>query len=140
MRHHLCSALICTLVSAAVSAADLTFENEAFRLVVGEDAVAKSLVVKAALVATPGPERFLDSVQSVEDDFGLPKGVASRRSGVVNASVYWVGDLDPANVDEHVCYAKEGGFSRMLVYHTAMCKDGTSYYRGRSAAATGGST
>ena len=86
--------------------------------------------VEAALVAAPGKERFLDAVDAIERDYGLPRGVVSRRSGVTNASIYWVRDLDRDNVDEHIRYAKEGGFRRMLVYYQAMCKDGTSYYRG----------
>ena len=86
--------------------------------------------VGAALVAAAGRERFLDAVAAVENDYGLPKGVESRRSGVVNASVYWVGDANPENIDEHIRYAKEGGFTRMLLYYTCMCKDGSNYYYG----------
>ena len=86
--------------------------------------------VGAALVAAAGKERFLDAVASVENDYGLPRGVESRRSGVVNASVYWTGDADPVNIDEHIRYAKEGGFSRMLLYYTCMCNDGSAYYYG----------
>ena len=86
--------------------------------------------VGAALIAAPGRERFLDAVASVEDDYALPKGVAARRADVMNESVYWVGDADPSNIDEHIRYAKEGGFRRMTLYYTCMCKDGSAYYYG----------
>lgn len=64
-------------------------------------------------------DSFLNSVEDIENDYGLPKGVESRRDPKINASVYWVAHIDPSNVDEHIAYAKKGGFSMMLIYYTA---------------------
>ncbi len=56
MKSNVVGALILLAVSAACGG-DLVFENEAFRLVVGDDAVAKSLVVKATGEETLRPDR-----------------------------------------------------------------------------------
>ena len=75
----------------------------------------------AALIVSGGKEAFLDSVDALEHDFGLPLGVESRRSPIINRSIYWTADLCPANVDEHIKYAKMGGFKCMLLYYECMC-------------------
>ena len=72
----------------------------------------------ALFAATPG--KLLDAIGAFERDFGLPDGVSSRRSEYINRSVYWTSDLCPDNVDEHIAYARQGGFRLMLVYYTAM--------------------
>lgn len=76
----------------------------------------------AALIVNAG-EKVLDSIASMEEDFGLPKGVESRRSKDINASVYWVSNLCMDNVDEHIKLAKQGGFRMMLVYYTSFYKE-----------------
>ncbi len=75
----------------------------------------------AVLIASE-TESFLDSVRDLEVDYGLPHGVDSRRSPEINRSAYWVGDINPSNVDRHIALAKMGGFTKMLIYFTAMCK------------------
>ena len=76
----------------------------------------------AVLVAAAGREPFLDAVDRVETDLGLPRGVRSRRDARLNASIYWTEDICPANVDEHIALAKKGGFRMMLIYYTAFTK------------------
>ncbi len=78
-------------------------------------------------LAVSHPDMLLDCVQQVEKDFGLPDGVASRRGELINASVYWTGDLCAANVDRHIARAKQGGFRLMLVYYTAVFKERNAY-------------
>ncbi len=75
----------------------------------------------AALVCAP-KEKFLDAVDSLEVDYDLPRGVASRRNAPLNTSVYWTSDLCPANADTHIARAKAGGFKLMLLYSTCMSK------------------
>ncbi len=76
----------------------------------------------AAVVAGAGREEFLSAMDGFERDFGLPRGVKSRRDPRLNASIYWTGGLYPKNVDEHIALAKSGGFRMMLAYYTAMTK------------------
>ena len=75
---------------------------------------------KAALVAAP-TEAFLDAVDCFERDLGLPRGVESRRSPLMRQSIYWTADINPANADEHIAWAKKGGFRKMLIYHPSVC-------------------
>ena len=72
----------------------------------------------AALIAGK-PERFLDNMAQMEEDFDLPKGVESRRRDIINASYYWTANIHPGNVDEHIKYAKMGGFRLMNIYYPA---------------------
>ena len=75
----------------------------------------------AALVAAPASS-FLDCMDSVEKDYKLPRGVQSRRSAAINSSVYWSSSVLPSNVDEHIKYAKMGGFRMMLIYYPSIVK------------------
>ena len=83
----------------------------------------------AALVAAPGREAFLDCVDAIERDFNLPRGVKSRRGPLINASIMWVPDLSPANVDAYVEQAKKGGFRLMLVYYTSLVNETNTWHR-----------
>ncbi len=67
-------------------------------------------------------DKFLDVVEQIEEDYDLPRGVKSRRSEHINRSVYWTHAISPQNVDEHIKYAKMGGFTKMLIYYPAVCK------------------
>ena len=80
----------------------------------------------AALFCSP-TEHFLDAVAAFEKDLGLYAGVESRRSDLINASVYWSADVTPKNVDEHIRRAKEGGFRLMLLYYTSLFREGNLY-------------
>lgn len=74
---------------------------------------------EAALIVS-SKDKLLDAVRQVEYDYNLPKGVDSRRKDTLNSSVYWVSNLFPSNVEEHIAHAKKGGFRKMLVYYCSM--------------------
>ncbi|MBE5783761.1 MAG: hypothetical protein E7329_10655 [Clostridiales bacterium] len=80
----------------------------------------------AVLIACPTP-KLMDAIDQLEKDFDLPRGVESRRSGKLNTSVYWSGHITPENVQEHIRYAKMGGFKLMLLYYTCFFKYGKMY-------------
>ena len=73
----------------------------------------------AALVCS-AKEQFLDVMEQIEEDFDLPHGAKNRRNPLINASIYWTHKLSPQNVDEHIAYAKKGGFRMMTLYYTCM--------------------
>ena len=73
----------------------------------------------AALIVSQ-PDKLLDNIAQIEDDFNLPKGVESRRRDIINASYYWTYNINPGNVDEHIKYAKMGGFRAMSIYYPAI--------------------
>lgn len=81
----------------------------------------------ALIVAAPG--ELLDCIDSVEKDFGLPRGVESRRSPDINRSIYLTSGITPKNVDEHIRYAKMGGFKMMQIYFTAFIKSSGCGYQ-----------
>ncbi|MCQ2388154.1 MAG: hypothetical protein MJ138_00375 [Kiritimatiellae bacterium] len=83
----------------------------------------------AALVAGAGGGELLAGIEEVEEAFNLPRGVAARRSDKLNASIYWAGDVHPDTVDEHIAFAKKGGFRMMLMYYTCFLKGGWTYLK-----------
>ena len=82
--------------------------------------------VGAALIVS-STDRLLDAIAMVEEDYDLPRGVESRRSDMINVSAYWSGNVNPNNVDEHIKYAKMGGFRCMLIYYTSIFKEKGGY-------------
>ncbi len=77
----------------------------------------------AVLAVESQRERFLDQIDAVERDLGLPRGVQSRRDSRLNASLYWThGDFKPENVDALLSYLKKGGFRMLLVYYSGIVK------------------
>ena len=63
------------------------------------------------------PDKLLDNIAQLEEDFNLPKGVESRRCDVINASYFCAHNINPDNVDQHIKYAKMGGIRLMQIYY-----------------------
>lgn len=84
----------------------------------------------AALIAAPGREAFLDAMDALERDFGLPRGVESRRGKAVNESIYHLsGSITPDQVDEIISYAKKGGFKLITFGQSQVTKEIGSWGR-----------
>jgi len=94
-------------------------EVEGYRILqAGVDEKVKLTGVGAALI-TCSTDQLLDKIAIVEEDYNLPHGVNSRRHELYNASYYWSYDVTPLNVEEHIKYAKMGGFRCMMIYYPA---------------------
>ncbi len=78
----------------------------------------KSLGTGAALIVT-GKNNLLNCIDRVEQDYHLPRGVESRRKEAYNYSYYETWDINPQNVDEHIAFAKKGGFRAIQIVWTA---------------------
>ncbi len=92
-------------------------EGDGFRILqAGVDSKVKLTGAGAALI-TCSTDKLLDNIAAVENDFNLPHGVDSRRNKLYNASYYWSADVTPVNVDQHIRYARQGGFRAMLIYY-----------------------
>ena len=77
----------------------------------------------AAVIAAPGGDALMDAIDAMEEDYGLPHGVRSRRNQpTINSSAYWSSGVTPQTVDKHIKYAKQGGFRMMLIYYPAIFK------------------
>jgi len=70
--------------------------------------------LSAALVVSPKTS-FLDAIDAFEADFGLPRGVRSRRRGDIATSCYYVPWFRPEDLDRHLAAAREGGFGLFML-------------------------
>ncbi len=70
---------------------------------------------------------FLDCIAQMEEEFGLPHGVESRRGDRINRSAFWTATIDPSTVDECISLAKQAGLTHMLIYYTALFKNNNTY-------------
>lgn len=62
-------------------------------------------------------EQLLDEIDHLERAYGLPLGVQSRRREDYSWSYYELRNVTPANIDEHIAFAKEAGMKNMVVYY-----------------------
>ena len=76
----------------------------------------------AAILAAGGKEAFLDAMDGFETDLDLPRGVQSRRSPLLNRSIYWTSDATPLNIDRHIAVAQKAGLKMMLFYYPCIVK------------------
>ncbi|RPJ59948.1 MAG: hypothetical protein EHM23_12255 [Acidobacteria bacterium] len=82
--------------------------------------------VGAALIVT-STNQLLDRIDEVENDFDLPRGVASRRSPEYRFSYFWTGDITPENADQQIAYARQGGFRTLVIYYLAFVRSAGHY-------------
>lgn len=74
--------------------------------------------VGAALITTTTPH-LLDRIGRVEEDYGLPQGVKSRRSSEYGYSYYEASTITPEDAARHIQYAKQCGLRAMDVSYLA---------------------
>lgn len=76
----------------------------------------------AVLFGCPRPaETFLEVMDTVERDFGLPRGARGRRSKQIDYSYMWISPT-VKTIDELIRIAKRAGFRKMLFSYTAFSK------------------
>ena len=76
-----------------------------------------SLTGTAASLVVASGDDMLSRIDEVEKDYGLPRGVQSRRSGKYRCSYYELRDVTTANIDEHIKNALAGGFKTIVIYY-----------------------
>jgi hypothetical protein len=77
--------------------------------------------VGAALITTSTPQ-LLDRIASVEEDYGLPQGVRSRRRPEYSYSYYEASTISPLDAERHIKYASLCGFRALDIYYLAFAK------------------
>ena len=97
-------------------------EGEGYHILrAGVSAEVKLRGVGAALI-TCSTDNLLDNIAGVEEDYNLPHGVKSRRHEKYSFSYYFSSSVNPNNVEQHLKYAKMGGFRAFLVYYPSFIK------------------
>ncbi len=86
--------------------------------------------VGAALITT-SKENLLNCINSVEEDFNLPRGVKSRRREEYKWSYYETRNVTTQNIDEHIAFAKQGGFRTIVIYYHDFSKMGHFPWRSK---------
>jgi hypothetical protein len=77
--------------------------------------------VGGALIVT-GTRQLLDRVAKVEEDYGLPRGVESRRRPEYRQSYYELSTLKPGEIERHIRFTKVAGLRCMDVYYRTFAK------------------
>ena len=109
----------------------ITSHKQKDAIVLTADAVrgVKVIGCTAALVVN-AENKLLDSIDRLEIDFDLPRGVQSRRSEHLNRNILFTGCVNPTNVDEHIKLAKRMGIKYLLIYYEAITKEAPGYSYG----------
>lgn len=94
--------------------------REGYRIMTADTLRDVKLKGHGGALIVSGADELLDAIEDVENDYDLPKGVQSRRGDKINASAYWTSNVTPQNVEEHIAYAKQGGFRMMLIYYPSI--------------------
>ncbi len=104
-------------------------KRDGFRIMTADAVKGIKLKGCSATLIASASDNLLNVIESVENDYNLPKGVASRRCDKINASAYWTDNATPLSIDKHIEYAKSAGFSMMLLYYTCCFKEDHPYKR-----------
>lgn len=81
------------------------------------------------VIAADAGEAILDRVDAMERDFGLPRGVKSRRSAVINRSQMDLKDFSSETVDDTIAMAKKCGIKLLHAYYKRFFEEEGSYLR-----------
>lgn len=79
-----------------------------------------------AILVASETRRFLDCIDRAEVDWGMPRGVASRRSKEIRQSTLST-FVCPSNVDEVIAFARQGGFRNVMLNYKSIVKSGPSW-------------
>ncbi len=82
-----------------------------------------------ALVVGAGKEDFLDALDALERDYGLPRGVRARRQKINNAPIFAADSILPKDLDKTLEAAKIGGFRLMKVGYAALVQESGTWGR-----------
>ena len=84
------------------------------------DSVKTEGVGGALIVTATG--KLLDCIAKVEEDYGLPRGVESRRCKAYKQSYYELSKAAPEDIGQHIEFARLAGLRAMDVYYRVFSK------------------
>ncbi len=83
---------------------------------------AVKLFDSGAALMVCSPDSLLDRIAAVEEDFDMPRGVASRRGPDYLKSYYELRGVTLDNIDHNIELAKKAGLTTMVVYYPDFAK------------------
>ncbi|WP_234347454.1 hypothetical protein [Parabacteroides bouchesdurhonensis] len=104
------------LATSPCTRIDAFQQKEAINLYAGLDFQVKLFHAGAALITT-SKDRLLSCIDRLERDYNMPLGVESRRRQEYPYSYYELRDVTTDNIDEHIEYARKGGFKTIVIYY-----------------------
>ncbi len=107
---------VCLMGADPKTRIDAFPEGKALRMYAGLDHEVGFRGEGAVLLACPKDD-LLDNIAVVEKDFGMPRGVESRRREEYKWSYYELRDVTLENIGTHIEWAKKGGFRTMVLYY-----------------------
>lgn len=106
------------LLGADIATKIDAYQNRGYRLLyAGMESNVKLMNTEAVLITTT-PDAILDNIDVVERDYNLPLGAQSRKSEAYKHSYYELRNATTENIDQHLNYAKQGGFKMVVIYYT----------------------
>ncbi len=112
---------VCLLGTHPTTRIDAFQQKDHTTLYAGLDFQVKLFNSGTALIAT-STDSLLACIDKVERDYDMPLGVESRQRKEYKYSYYELRDVTTKNIDEHITYAKQGGFKAMVVYYVDFAK------------------
>jgi len=108
------------------------FVNPGYHLLQGSAIRDVKIIGTGCALITTRTSKLLDRIQQVEEDYGLPAGVQSRKRDAYKWSYYELrgnGKL-LQTIDRNIEYALQGGFRMMVVYWTDFA-EGAGHFKWR---------
>jgi len=112
---------VCLMGTQPTTRIDAFQSTNSIMLYAGLDSQVKPLDSGAALI-TSSKDSLLTCIDRLEHDYNMPLGVESRKREEYKYSYYELRNVTTANIDQHIAYAKKGGFKEMVVYYTDFSK------------------
>ena len=122
-------AAVCVLANSIHPKIDSRKEKEGVVLTADARRGIKLVGCSASLIVSE-KESFLDCVDALERDYGLPRGVKSRRSEKINRSIYRSQFITPLNVDYHLKLVKQLGVECVSLYVPGIFREVQYMYAG----------
>lgn len=109
------------LATSPCTRIDAFQQKNAINLYAGLDYQVKLFGAGAALITT-SKDRLLPCIDRLERDYNMPLGVESRLRQEYPYSYYELRNVTTENIDEHISFAKKGGFKTIVIYYVDFAK------------------
>lgn len=110
------STAVCLMGTDPASRIDAFDTGTSMTMYAGTEFAVRLKDAGAAIVVS-SKDDLLSCIADVEADYDMPSGVASRRHEAYTHSYYELRDVTVDNIDEHIAWARKGGFTSIVIYY-----------------------